>query len=103
MRATCFQAKPSPVFVLPPSDLLCNQSETLPRRSQPEAKKVLEKTQLSFPNALLLSTPSLLPRSQESLTGQTDTGQSVAQLCPLAGEISALLRRRGRAEFQQLG
>lgn len=57
VQATCFQAKPSPspVFVLPPRDLLCNQSETL---LEPEAKKVWEKAQSSFPSALLLSTPS---------------------------------------------
>lgn len=94
-QAMCFQAKPSPVFVLPPSALLCNQSETLPAAARGQES-------LGESAAVSPKCPpplhSLPPHHWQSPTGQTDTGQAVARHCPLARKTSALLHRGGQAK-----
>lgn len=91
----CFQAKPSPVFVLPPSALLCNQSETLPAAARGQES-------LGESAAVSPKCPpplhSLPPHHRQSPTGQTDTGQAVARHCPLARKTSTLLHRGGQAK-----
>lgn len=90
-------SKPSPLplpslFSLPETCSVISRKPLL----EPEAKKVWEKAQSSFPSALLLSTPS--QHSQQSPTGQTYTGQTVARLCPLALKVSALRHCCGQAK-----